>query len=123
MFTYFSDSVHWAKALERFSSGKFDEARSELSLIKGARKDYSEYLALLATTNIILMNDKVAREMLIKAMSGSSPRKPAYRAYIDQYCKYYISTIDGDEAGKVKHLEEALKVPAPPIIRQWLPLS
>ena len=123
MLTYFSDSVHWAKGLERFSSKKFDEARYELISIKGARKNYSEYLALLATINIILNNIDPARGMLIKAIDGSVPRKQQYKAYIDRYCRYYLSVIDGNEGDMVRYLQEALKVPAPNIIRQWLPLS
>lgn len=123
MLGHFKDSIHWAKALDKFGSGKFEAAQSELLRVRGPRRDYSEYLALLATTHIILLNDQVARDMLIKAMNGSQPRKPEYKDYIDLYCNYYISVVDGDEGSKTKYLEEALRSPAPSIIKQWLPLS
>lgn len=123
MFGWFRDAINWALALDRYSCQDFRQAVVRLEAIKGPRSKASEYLALLGTAHIILNMPETARAMIGKAKSGSSPTRASYRLYIQAYCDYYLSALEGDEGAKVKHLKRALRVDAPPIIRQWLPLS
>jgi hypothetical protein len=123
MFTHIRDSALWAQALSSIERGRLEEAYSRLDKIKGRRRESSEYLAITGSTLVGLHNEVLAREFLLKAIKESEPTKPEYRQYIDNYSQYYICSIDRDEGGKVKYLQAALKVDAPPIIRRWLPLS
>ena len=123
MFGWFQDALYWAQALDRYSRHDFRQAVVKLEAIKGPRSKASEYLALLGTAHILLDRPDTAIVMLTKAKSGSSPTRASYRAYIHAYCDYYLSVLEGNEGAIVKHLERALRVDAPPIIRQWLPMS
>jgi hypothetical protein len=123
MLRRFRDAILWAQALDRCGRQEFLQAAAKLEEIKGARSRASEYLALLGTSYIALEMPDKAKVLLSAALTQSSPTRSDYRAYVQAYCEYYLSVIAGNRGRAVKQLEAALRVEAPPIIRQWLPLS
>ena len=117
------DHFRWAQAVVCFHNKQYERSKLKLLSISGNRRFSSEYFALLATINLIQGEFSDVRNLLEIAIDDSTPTRSSYREYIDYYCRYYLSFLEGDEAGKVKNLEGALRVRSPAIIRNWLPLS
>jgi hypothetical protein len=122
MWNRLRDAVLWAQALDRYGRQDFQAAITKLNAIKGPRRRASEYLALLGSAHVALAEPE-GRTLLFSAMAESEPTMPEYQNYVQAYCEYYLAALDGNEGVKIKSLERALRMDAPPIIRRWLPLS
>jgi len=123
MLSRMRDTYRWAAAITLRNGRRYEESRKKLLLIEGARRSASEYFALLATINLVLGDFVDVKNLLEIAVSRSAPTRPEYREYVTHYCEYYLNVLRGNEGARVRSLEMALRVSAPPIIRQWLPLS
>jgi hypothetical protein len=123
MFIRLRDALLWASAIRLYRQKNFDEYRSKLSNMSEGSRSYSEYIALSATVALILGDADEAQQIFVAAIKHSKARNSAHREYIENYCKYYLNSIDGNEGAKVISLEKALRTPAPSLVRGWLPLS
>lgn len=123
MLSRIRDTYRWAAAITLRNEQRYDESREKLLLIEGPRRSTSEYYAFLATINLLLGDFGEVEELLDIAVTRSTPTRPEYREYITLYCNYYLNSLRGNEGAAVRSLETALRVSAPSIIRQWLPLS
>lgn len=123
MFIRLRDALLWASAISLYRQKNFEKCRLKLTKMSEGGRSYSEYLALSATVALILGDADEAQQLFVVAIQHSRARDPAHREYIENYCKYYLNSIDGNEGAKVISLEKALRTPAPSLIRGWLPLS
>lgn len=123
MFSRLRDAYLWANAIRLCRQKTYEISRSELLKMSSYSRGFSEYYALLATLNLILGEVDEAEKLFLISIKSGCPRKTEYRDYIDNYCNYYLKSISGNEGAKTRCLETALRMPAPSIIREWLPLS
>lgn len=123
MFGRVRDAYLWVRGIQQYRRGDYERARVELDKIRGARKASSEFNAMMATISLLQGDHQNAKRLFEIAVDHTTATRSDYKQYVDHYCRYYLSTLDGNEGAKVKHLEAALRQPAPSIIKQWLPLS
>lgn len=118
----FRDALLWAQALDRYARLQFEPSIQKLCAIRGPRRHASEYFALLGSAHLALGQGE-GRDFLNCALTQSAPTRREYRDYVEAYCRYHLALLDGDEGASVKWFERAVRMQAPRVIRQWLPLS
>ncbi len=123
MLTNIFDGINWVFALSEYEKGNYIRSRDLINKMKGKRAKASETYALLGAVTLCIGDYDDAKRIFICARDEFKPSKAEYAEYVDIYCNYYLSSIDGRQDLKTRFLENAIKVKAPALIKRWLPLS